>query len=181
MKTGAQGKRGQRSGYSMLDLAIGIMIVVVAVGSVSSSLTSGFSLNRSNRERSRAAEHADRIIEGLLATDFEEVFARYNATAADDPVDGVSPGATFDVPGLTPQNGDADGIVGEIDFPGDGVSLREDTVDRGLGMPRDLNGDGDELDDAAADYLVLPVRLRVAWQSTGGPQQIELVTTVARR
>ena len=106
-----------------------------------------------------------------------EVFARYNATAADDPTSGDSPGAAFDVVGLAPLPGDPDGRVGSIEFPGDGIELREDDVDRDLGMPRDLNGDGIlDASDHALDYLLLPVRVTVSFAGQGGPRTISFVT-----
>lgn len=173
---------GGRTGTTLLDLTIGIMLVIVTAGAVVSSLTSGYSLSRSNRERGRALAGAEAVLEALRAETFEEIFSRYNATDADDPVAGSSPGSAFDVEGLVAVPGDADGRVGEIEFPGGGVVLREDAVDAELGMPRDLNGDlAEDALDHAADYLVLPVRVSVAWTGAGGEKRVELTTTVCRQ
>lgn len=181
------GRRGTRCvhgrrGTTLLDLTIGIMLVIVTVGAVSSSLSSGYSLNRANRERSKALGIAEGVLERIRAEPFEEIFARYNATNADDPGTGASPGAAFAVEGLRPVDGDPDGFVGAVEFPGDGLVLREDVVDRELGMPRDLNSDGiEDALDHAADYLVLPVRVSIVWQGAGGEKRVELVTTLCRQ
>jgi hypothetical protein len=174
-------RAGGQKGTTLLDLAIGIMLVVVTVGAVTSSLTAGHSMNRVNRERSKALGIAEGVLERLRSEDFEEIFARYNATTADDPVAGASPGAGFAVEGLAPLENDPDGLVGRIEFPGDGLVLREDFVDRELGTPRDLNGDGaqDALDHAG-DYLVLPVRVSAVWTGSGGMKRVDLVTTLTR-
>ena len=172
----------RKGGYTLLDLIVGIMILVIAVGAVSTSLTSGFSLNRSNSERAIAIQFAEGVLERIRATEFEEIYARYNATAADDPADGISPGASFTVQGLRPVEGDPDGIVGEVRFPGDGTLLLEDEVDRNLGLPRDLNADGvvDGLDHSG-DYAVLPVQVSVSWRGANGPHRVDLFFSVARR
>jgi hypothetical protein len=175
-------RTGCRRGTTLLDLSIGIMLVIVTVGAVTTALTSGYALNRANRERSKALGIAEGVLERVRSEDFEEVFARYNATAADDPVGGVSPGACFGVEGLQALAGDADGLAGAIEFPGVGLVLREDFVDRDLGLPRDLNGDGaqDALDHGG-DYLVLPVRVSIVWTGAGGDKRVDLVTTLCRQ
>lgn len=157
------------------------MLVIVTVGAVTSALTSGYSLNRANRERSKALGIAEGVLERLRSETFEEAFARYNATAADDPLGGSSPGAGFAVEGLQALDGDADGLAGEIEFPGDGLQLREDVTDRELGMPRDLSGDGaEDALDHAGDYVVLPVRVSIIWTGAGGDKRVDLVTTLCR-
>ena len=79
---------------------------------------------------------------------------------------------------------DADGRPGEVLFPTPTLTsseLRENTVDANWGMPRDLNGDG-AIDAAnhATDYKLLPVRVRVHWQSSNGREcQIQIDTLLA--
>jgi hypothetical protein len=120
------------------------------------------------------------MIEELKSTAFDEVFARYNATTADDPAAGTSPGDDFAVAGLDPRKDDADGFVGSIEFPGTGTTLREDVQDAELGMPRDLNGDGPPLDadDHADDYRILPVRIVIRWSGQNGARTFQLVTVL---
>ena len=56
---------------------------------------------------------------------------------------------------------------------GAAMVLREDVVDRDLGMPRDLNGDlvVDDLDHSN-DYSILPVRLQITWHSRSGDRSL---------
>jgi hypothetical protein len=86
----------------------------------------------------------------------------------------------FDVPGLSPREGDPDGRVGEIILPVaegvDGPELREDVA------LRDLNGDTVlDVVNHAADYVLLPVTVRLEWRGRSGPRQIELRTLLTRR
>ena len=81
-------------------------------------------------------------------------------------------GNAFDVPGLTPPQG--------LLLPGSlQVVLDETTTDADLavqlGMPRDLNGDGDSLDpDVTLSATMLPVVIRVRWTGATGEQEITL-------
>jgi hypothetical protein len=91
----------------------------------------------------------------------------------------VSPGNSFAVHGLSPQSGDADGCAGAIQFPGNGLKLREDGSDAELGMPRDLDGDGlTDATDHAGDYRLLPVRVVISWHGKTGNSSLELVTVL---
>ena len=111
---------------------------------------------------------------------FSEVFVRFNASAVDDPAPGLSPGNTFPVPGLEPQPGDADGIPGEIVFPGGGVNLLENVFDVELGMPRDLGGIlGVDADPHDTDYRILPLLVRVRWRGVSGDQEVVLAMTLS--
>ena len=76
------------------------------------------------------------------------------------------PGDTFDVQGLAPIAGSES--VGTIQLITD-----ETATDLGLGyevgMPRDLNGDGDATDtDVSSDARLLPVLLEVRWRGQSG-------------
>jgi hypothetical protein len=156
---------------------------MLAAGAAISSLVSAMTLGRTNRETSLAMDAAQNAVERLQGESvFSEVFVRFNATTADDPPVGPSPGWNFAVPGLNIQPGDPDGFAGQILFPGDGVMLLEGPADPELGLPRDLNGDGLPAPDGidhAADYNVLPVRIRVDWTGASGNRRIEILTVLA--
>jgi len=171
-----------RGGYALVELAVAVMVVTITLGAVCSSLLTTVSLSRTNHQTTVGLDAARSRIEAMRGEVFEEIFLRYNATTADDPAFGASPGSTFDVRGLTVRNVDPDGFVGQIAFPGDGVTLREDWNDPELGMPRDLNGDGviDGLDHAG-DYTVLPVRVTLQWLGPGTSQRVDVVTTLSMR
>ena len=159
---------------------IALTLLVLGASSTVSALLGVSSLNRDSEERSRAHESIQNMIEAMQAEEFSEVFARFNATAADDPVGGSSPGTSFAATALAARAGDADGLPGEIVFPGGGLVLREDGVDREAGMPRDLNGDGlIDLADHAGDYTILPMRVRVRWRGARGEQELEFAVTLS--
>lgn len=173
------GKRAARrtcAGFSLIELMIASFVLTVAVCGVSGSMVSALALNRVNRETALAQEAIRRVMEEARGVPFPQIFAAYNSSAADNPpAPVVSPGRNFAVFGLEPQVGDADGFVGEVTFPTTVVAgveqLREDVVDAGLGMPRDLNGvltPGDDLLNHANDYRLLPMRVRVSWRGVSG-------------
>lgn len=170
-------RSGREGGFSLLEVMVSATVFLLVAGAVTTSIVVSSALNTTSRETALAAHAAESLIEELKSVDFAEAFARYNASPKDDPALGSSPGAAFVVAGLGAPSDDADGFVGRIEFPGDGIELREDEADAELGLPRDLNGD--EVQDAldhAADYRILPVRVVVEWTGQNGARSIELVT-----
>jgi len=167
----------RRAGFTILELLVSVTVFTIGIGAVSSTLVASSSLSKSTRETSLALECAQSAMESTRGEEFSEAFARFNSTTIDDPVAGTSPGSLFGIDALSVRDGDADGAIGAISFPGNGVQLREDTVDAELGMPRDLNGDGviDALDHSG-DYVVLPVRIRVEWTGQTGNRALEVVS-----
>ena len=167
----------------MLEILISLVVFMLAAGAAISSLVSAMTLGRINRETSLAMDAAQNVVERLKGEPvFSEVFQRFNATTADDPVLGASPGWNFAVPGLNVQPGDPDGFAGQIQFPGDGVMLLEGPADPELGLPRDLNSDGlpaPDGNDHANDYNLLPVRIRVDWTGARGNRRVEIITVLA--
>jgi type II secretory pathway pseudopilin PulG len=172
---------GPSGGLTLLEIAIAVTVLAAGLGSAVYSLLTASALERSTRERALALQAAESSLEALQASAFDEAFARFNATALDDPAGGLSPGNAFAVPGLEPWPGDADGLPGEILFPGDGVALFENVVVPELGMPRDLTLDDPPVIDGidhAADYRVLPVLVRVRWAGARGNREFVLGTTL---
>ena len=168
------------AGLSLLEILIALTLLVIGAAAVSSNLVSARALSRARAERAQASDAAVSRIELLKGATFAEVFRSYNDDPADDPGGaGTAPGSGFAVDGLSPRDDDGDGLPGEILFPGDGGTLREDAEDAGLGMPRDLSGDGSiDAADHGADYGVLPVRVRVRWKGSSGDQEIEFITVL---
>ncbi len=175
----------RRSGFTLVEVLIAVLVLVAALSAFTRSMIGTIQLGRANRESAQAMEGARRAIERLYAAEFEQVYALFNTSSADDPPTGA-PGSSFAVAGLPAQAGDADGIVGEVRFPtldtGGALELREDVVDAVLDMPRDLNGDGGtDAFDHASDYRVLPVEVRVRWQGKGGEKELGLKTILVKR
>jgi len=187
MPCSARPARG-RAGFSLVEVLIAAVILAVAITGISGSILSAMALNRVNRDTALAQQAARRAMEELSGVPFAEVFACYNANAGDDlGLTVPARGPNFAVAGLDVQDGDADGFCGRVLFPTTTVAgweqLREDVADAGLGMPRDLNGDGNPPDglDHANDYVLLPVRVRVEWRGVSGPRQIELESMLSAR
>lgn len=181
--------RARRScaGFTLIDVMMAAVVLAVAISGLCGSILVAMSLNRVNRDTAVAQQAARLAIEQLEGRAFNEVFAAYNGNVADDAgLITAAPGGGFAVAGLEPLPGDADGQCGRVMFPVTLVAgseqLREDVADAALGMPMDLNGDG--LVDAlnhAADYRLLPVRIRVEWQGSRGARQLDFETMMSMR
>lgn len=174
-------RRG-RAGFTLIEVLVVLAILTVAVGYMARTVGSVGRLGPVSRETGRAVDAARATVEQLRSGDFTQIFVDYNEDPADDPGGaGTSPGADFVAFGLVPQTGDPDGMVGKIRFPVVGTELREDVVDAGLGMPRDLNGDGaiDALDHSG-DYEILPFSITLEWNGRTGNRSTELFSTVVR-
>lgn len=165
----------------MVEVMVVFVVLTVAMAMFTSTLASTSRQRMCKRETAVAAEAGRRMLEVLRAGIHEQTFARYNASLEDDPGGaGTAPGRHFAVAGLAPAFDDEDGFVGEIVFPSQGPTLREDVEMPELGMARDLDADGevDELDHAG-DYELLPVLVRMRWQSRNGAREMEMFTLLA--
>ncbi len=176
--------RRSRGGFTFLELSISTVVLLVAAMALG-GLTTGLSKEGAlTRERAAATWAASDLLEAMRNTEFDEVYARFNMTTADDPLLGDSPGHRFGLPQLTPPADSPDGLHGEIYFPttttpAGGQALREDLDLELFGGPRDLDGNNliDE-EDHAKDYRILPVRILVRWTGTAGPAEYELQTVL---
>lgn len=179
--------RGSRAGFTLVEVMAAAVIISVAILGASSAILSSAGLTRMNRDTEVANQAVRRQIEELQGVPFGELFAAYNEDAGDDAGLTVpAPGPGFDVPGLTPVEGDEDGLCGRIFLPvdplGDPWVLRENLDDDQLGLPLDLNVDG-VIDgaDHALDYEVLPIRIEVRWVGLAGERRTELLTVIGER
>ena len=179
--------RGPRGGFTFVELAVGMTVLLVALLILSSVVSSMAQQRAVNRETALAISGARNVLETLRSEDFAEVFALYDSDPADDPGGaGTAPGQRFDVAGLDPLPGAVNGLEGEIVFPtvagaGTSVQLREDVVNRALGMPRDLSGDNVvDAADHAQGYFILPVQIRVRWTGPNGPREYSMTTQLCR-
>jgi type II secretory pathway pseudopilin PulG len=173
------------AGFSLLEVMMAGGILIFGALALSQATVQSMKLAQQNRETAVAQAAIRQAIEDLQARPFDQIFVLFNGIASDDPAGG-GPGASFDVPGLTPRADDADGMVGRVFLPEvtDLVTstLREDLQDASLGMPRDLNGDGDvDEGNHAGDYQILPVRVRLEWTGKGGDRMLEVRSVVSDR
>ena len=176
--------RGRR-GLTLLELSFSITLLVLGISAIS-RLTVGLTRAANvARETDFATQAAKAMLERIQGEAFLQAFRSFNALGSDDPSGAnTAPGANFAVPGLRAAPGDADGRPGEVVFPTPSTLpgvLREDVTNVKLGMPHDLNGDGviDGLNHSL-DYKLLPVLVRVRWQSADGTTAtVELKTILA--
>lgn len=186
-RAGVLHRRGA-AGFTLVELTLVVSMLMFAMLAMSRSLCASMQLTEVNRENALATDAAREMVEVLEGiSDFSTIFALYNAWPDDDPGGpGSAPGAGFSVQGLQPA-ADAGGFVGEVIFPtafgaGGRVELRENVVDAGLGMPRDLDGDGlTNGADKALTYRLLPVRIRIRWEGSCGERSLDVCTLVADR
>ncbi len=191
MRARCLGRRRRRAnawaGFSLVEILIATTILIGAVLALSQSTVSSMRLGQANREGGVAQAALRQALENFQAQDFDQLFALYNASPADDPGGpGSAPGPGFAVAGLSPRSEDPDGLVGRFILPEAagvaGPELRENFDDAAMGMPRDLDGDTFvDGDDHAGDYQVLPVRVRLEWQGKNGPRVLEVRTMVTDR
>ena len=152
----------------MIELAIAISILKLGMVSVLSATSGMHTLRKQNRERMLAQNAMRSIAERVHARSHQ--LSLQSNTWANDLADMFGPGGgfgnEFDVLGLTEADGDA--VVGTIQVITDETET-DGTLDSQLGMPRDLNGDGDTLDgDVTSDAVLLPVLLQVRWRGQSG-------------
>jgi type II secretory pathway pseudopilin PulG len=181
-------RRQRAGGFALVEIMVSATVLVIGVLSLVASVVASLRLVVVNREATLAHQAARAMCERMQDTNFAQIFATYNTDPADDPAGaGSATGANFAVPGLNAQKGDADGLPGAIEFPtistgGTGVALDESSNDVGLGMPRDLSGDGVVGAGAlAGGYMILPVRIRVRWRGLGGNQSLQITTLLISR
>jgi len=172
-------------GFTLLEVVFTLLLLVIGITGISRMTVAVTRAGNMQRETEIANEAARAMLERIKAESFPQAFRTFNATSTDDPGGvGTAPGANFAVAGLRAAPDDADGLPGEIVFPtptGQPGQLRENVTDARLDMPHDLNGDG-LIDSAnhATDYKLLPVLVRVHWQSVDGTVgSVELKTRLA--
>jgi len=173
----------RRGGFSLVEIVVVMAILTVSAAIYAQTVASSRLLEPIAVEKSLASEAARTALERIRAQPIDQVLALYDADPANDPGGpGTAPGPTFQVEGLAPGAGGAP--VGRIDFPLVDGRLAEDLVDDMFGFPRDINGDGaiDALDHRA-DWVLLPVRVRLEWTprgGTGGTRDFEIYTMLPR-
>lgn len=171
---------GSTAGVTVVEMLIVMAILLVAVRAFAETITAAARQRRLNHEALVAAEGARFVLESMREVSLANVFALYNSDPADDPAGaGTAPGHRFTVEGLRPMPDEPDGQVGEIFFPavevGGVLELREDFVDRSMGMPRDLDGDSIiDGTDHSGDYFRLPVSVRLRWMSVVGERTMRI-------
>ena len=155
-----------------MELAVAASILVIGTVSVLSATAQVRSLRQGQRVAELAQDALRSVAERMHAASRDS--SSDPATWARDLLatfgPGGSQGARFGVAGLTPAAGAE--ALGTIQIVTD---ERRTDAELGveLGLPRDLDGDGDALDaDVAGRARLLPVVLTVRWRSASGARTL---------
>ena len=168
IRTNPQGRPKKRGGFSLVEVMIATCVLTIGLLALSSTSVVIHSLDRADEARSSSASAMQRVIErakALSARSVQDPAGWSNVlTAALRP--GGSIGDVFDVPGLDPWQGNPN--IGSVLIITD-ETLTDADIGITLGMPRDLNGDGDATDiDVTGDATLLPIVVRTRWGGAGG-------------
>lgn len=157
-------------GFTFVEVLCVVSFLALGLLALAASIGSGMGTVAVNREEDVAAHAAREQLERLHDQEgipFEQIFMAYNADPDDDPPE--APGATFAVTGIREGRGD-------ILFPVKDGELREDVAGRDLDGDRELDEE-----DHAADYVLLPVTVRIRWTGTAGDRSVQFSTVLAKR
>ena len=166
---GIEGRRVRgNAGFTLIELAIAISVLMIGMVTVLSATSRMHSLRKQTRERTLAQNAVRSMTERIHARSYE--FSSAPDTWAANMVAALGPdgefGGGFDVRGIaTLDDRPSDGTITVLT---DERTTAQDAKFR-IGMPRDLNGDGDADDsDVSGDARILPVLLEVRWRSQSG-------------
>jgi prepilin-type N-terminal cleavage/methylation domain-containing protein len=160
--------RRSKGGFTLVEMAVAMAILVVSLLSIGATTLRSHTLRIQNRERVIAHNALRSIAEQIHAQSYLE--AKEPDAWSRELIAWFSPGgavgATFDVAGLQPVDGAAS--VGTIEFVTD-EQATDAVLGVEIGMPRDLNGDGDVDDnDVGGTASLLPVVIRMRWVGING-------------
>ncbi len=156
---------GRVSGVTLLEIVIALGVLAIGMIGLVSVIVHTSRHNATMRENLVAMRGAEKQIEVLQNTPFDQVFSTYTATG----------NSTFDVSGLKPVPPAT--RVGTILFPGGAQLLETQTGSLlGTGTNVDLNGNGSidstDLSPAPVTYSILPVSIELKWRGVQGERQM---------
>jgi len=169
-------RQSKREGFTFVEVALAMTILIVALMAMSASTLQMNSLRRQNRERAVAQNMIRIISENIHAISEKNLLEAEGTTQTWSELmvqslsNGGELGNTFNVTELTAQDGEP--AVGQIQ-----LVLDETATDASLGfemgMPRDLNGDRDAFDnDVTIGARILPISVIARWSGVTGEVQI---------
>lgn len=178
--------KGER-GLTIVEAMIAGVVLVIAAMGMASVISDVLRLTTDTKDTTRAVQEARSKMDELwtwASRDFPTLWVRYNDDPSDDP-DADSPGDRFDVPGLTPIDGepsvgriilfiveqDAVNTMGLKNNEGDhDLDGNYDPTDGAIDI--DLNGEFNETDRKVTkpwspdppSHQILPVRIQLQWK-----------------
>lgn len=146
-------------GVTVLEVSMAMTIIAIALMALLTAILSSTTTIEANRQ------------DAIVMTCVREHVAQLQAEAASSDaafaaIYNAHNGEHFTIPGLT----EGADFGGNISF-----YVNETASVPEAGLPRDLNKDGDAADtDASANYVLLPARIRVRWQTPKGGDTVTI-------
>ena len=173
MKIGKRKGKDTQQGFTVIEMALATTTLLVGIMSISAATLRMYQTGRQNHEKTLAYNAVHAVAERINSA--SAIAAAEPDTWAETILDTYGPGGTvgsfFEVEGLTPQVDAA--RVGVIRVITD-ETLTDDEIGAVMGMPRDLNGDGDALDtDVSGDARMLAVLITARWRDKGVKAQLK--------
>lgn len=178
---------GNRTGaFTLVEVLVATTVVMFALSMFVQVVLEVTRAREVAQGDARVGRTATSTVEMRHGQDFFELYALFNEDPSDDPDGpGSAPGAVLRVDGVRPLPGQV--AAGRVRFPElpdpddpGRMQLREDVVDRALGMPRDLDLDGlIDSEDHADDYVILPFALEFRWQTRAGPRSFRMFSMLS--
>ena len=159
--------RHGQEGFTLLEATISVAILAIGFLALLGTLTYCQRSNLAAEQKKRATDAAAARIEFLKSQPFDTLVSRFGPASGG--------GDRFTVRTLDTDGSSAEGRMLLY------LDETNPTDEAGLGLPRDLNGDGDTTDkDVSGDFRLLPVKVRVTWRGALGRQQVEVRTLLRR-
>lgn len=164
MNTSPPPTTGSDRGFTVLEMALATVTLMIGIMSISAATLRMHQLGRQNRERTLGHNAVHAVAERINSA--SAIAALEPSTWTDTLLEafgaGGTVGDTFDVRGLS--SPEADQQVGLIRIITDETATDAE-LGVTMGMPRDLNGDGDATDvDVSDSASMLPVIISATWQ-----------------
>lgn len=164
-----------RRGFTLLEVSLSMVVLLVGVLAITSTTLRIDDLRQRNHESAQANLALRRVAETLHAHaalarsqsdgDSVNTFSEAFLTLAQ-----ADFGAGFSVRGFAPLHGAE--IVGSVELITN-ETLTDATLGVLMGMPRDLNSDGDAIDaDVTEDARLLGAIVRLAWRGPSGDMSL---------
>jgi Tfp pilus assembly protein PilV len=159
--------RRREAGFTVLEAAVSMGVLAVSLLSLWGTVVYCSRSNVAAEQKKRAMNAAQAKLEELKAFPFSTLISEFGPSG--------STGNKFPVLQL---DDDQTVAEGQITFYVNETDTASDSV---MGLPMDLNGDGDTLDtDVSTGYQLLPVKVSITWAGALGQQTIELRTILRK-
>lgn len=153
-----QAKHQPAAGFTLVEILTAVVLLTLAFLGLAAGFLANARAYASTRDEILVSHGFRQVVETIRSAPFGDIAATYQ-------------GLTFDVPEI--------GGTGTVRTFVDETEISDDAAT--LGLPRDLDGDGVALTpDVTGSYVLLPLRIRIAWTSSDGYREKDLYLLLAR-